>query len=136
MLGSYLFRFESHGSDDIKGMPIPIDAANAAILAAEDAEQWGVVREDAPLCLCISTLRKRYLLKFADASLAAQWRSAVLQRRADCVREQLGHLPLRCDAWKRCNQMGNKRFFGRLQKEHDEAQRGMEPISGDRMHAM
>lgn len=104
LIGNFLFRFREETSSRPKGVPIPIDSATVSL----DTEHEN--------CFRVYTVRKNYIIRAKSKNEAISWINAVNERKAQVIKENLGHshsLP----AVKKVNGIASSLFQTRLDKD-------------------
>lgn len=80
LIGSFLFRYSTDNGDSPKGVPLPMDAITVRIIDSVTFE--------------VSTLRKDYHIRTANAAECAEWVKAIKARKASAIRENMGHVEI------------------------------------------
>ena len=104
--GSYLFKFESETSVSNKGVPIPVSSIQATYVVGDKGEHL----------IELKTIRKMYVFKAVDRAECFEWIKSVNERRAQAIREDMGHVRLD-EQVAHINKIGAKLFDEKLKKE-------------------
>ena len=104
IIGNYLFRFDSENGEKPKGIPIPLDSSKISILNIEEFtfEVW--------------MIRKLYTFKASSKDECRKWVRLLNDRKAEAIRENLGHAPL-SKSIKLTNKVATNLVKSKLEKE-------------------
>lgn len=119
-VGHYLYRFKDENSESLKGVPIPL--TNATIKALKFRKGDTATNEiDEGYCIEVCTMRKRYVLRAKSTIEAEDWVKFLNNRKAQAMREKLGHAPV-ASALAKLNEKAKKMVEDRLAREVSDAE--------------
>lgn len=104
VIGNYLFRFDSENGEKPKGIPIPLDCSKISIVNIEECtfEIW--------------MIRKGYTIRATSKEECRRWVKLLNDRKAEAIRENLGHAPL-SKSVKLTNKVGTNLVKAKIEKE-------------------
>ena len=100
-----MYKFEGEESENPKGVPIPVEAVNAALIT-----------ENGETLIELRTIRKHYILKGNDRDDCVNWINAINERKRLSIKERLGHAPLDAEVGK-MNRIGDSLFEAKIKQE-------------------
>lgn len=103
LIGQFLYRYTDETSDNIKGIPIPLDFATTI-----DIDEGDI--------FTITMIRKKYIIKAESNDDCNSWVKELKIHREIVIKESLGHKKVD-EKYIEINKIGHKIFFEKLRKE-------------------
>ena len=103
LVGNYLFRYSDEFGDIPKGVPIPLDSCQVAVVETNEFE--------------VSTIRKVYRIRTNSDEECNNWIKAIRLRKSQSIRENMGHAPISKKVGM-ANKVGDRLFKDRLKQDY------------------
>ena len=122
VVGNYMYRFSGHPDGTLKGIPVPLDACTIRQLREGDLTSGTLgAGDNIGACFELSMIRKVYTFRCSSTAESLEWVSMLKQRKAQAIRESLGHAPLSAEI-KKLNTRSAAKMTKRIQRDAEEGE--------------
>lgn len=104
LIGGFLYRFEGVNGYKMKGVPLPVDG----ILVSIYSDDRSIIE--------VASIYKTYRFRMESVFVAQAWLDAFSQRKAQWIREGLGHTPVP-ESLQRINRIAKSIYDGKMSIE-------------------